>query len=730
MLATKKENTSTLTNSLEREAAVVPEEQNNNDSNNNSLSLNLRKDKPQLVSSASNSTSTSTSNNNTQSPEYTFSNLSFDYNFRTDSAQTMVNNSTINLKAGFLDSNTPNSTTTTNNKSKSGNHYNSNNKISVSNSLSSSTTRLDTDSSTIKDELSSPNPHSLATPTAMNDLLAMLDAKEQHPTNVNSSSIISSSNLNSGATSQTSSSPLNATSLQLQDALSPLLNDHHRTFNPNIFLDSQKNLSKFQKRSSQNSAIDINEMVSAKGTNLPQATNNNSFLDDLVSTDLLMDEDLTHNDNDNDNNDNDNNNNNDDETQTIREIKRRLSEVVSPSFPTMTDSRNSISHSIDFWNLPTDTKNNNNNNTNDNAIELDEPEIINNELHDTFSDYSMNFNNNEKPKQQQVQQVQPTTLNELVRKNSIASPKSPPLNRRRSSVGILKHPAQRSFMPVFDTDLSGELFDKLYNNDNVKVVPWENSLLSDDEAEELGISHRNSLNVFKSPIIPQTSNVNIDNNDNIAQTLNSFNMKFQESIDNTTTHSLMNSPPNPKFIKPSMMLNDNASMAAKLATTGVEQFDMIPNMTENSTQNYDISLSSPIDLQNAFSSLSSMASPIPNILPTTASSATGSSKQINPRRRKSSISPTSPHNNSNNSTAHTSRRASVSVTPGSLDDKNKPFKCSECIKAFRRSEHLKRHIRSVHSSERPFACMFCEKKFSRSDNLSQHLKTHKKHGDF
>lgn len=52
------------------------------------------------------------------------------------------------------------------------------------------------------------------------------------------------------------------------------------------------------------------------------------------------------------------------------------------------------------------------------------------------------------------------------------------------------------------------------------------------------------------------------------------------------------------------------------------------------------------------------------------------------------------------------------------------FPCNECDKQFKRSEHLKRHQRSVHSNDRPFACKYCEKKFSRSDNLAQHLKTH------
>ncbi|KAL7666176.1 hypothetical protein ABC855_g1770 [[Candida] zeylanoides] len=60
------------------------------------------------------------------------------------------------------------------------------------------------------------------------------------------------------------------------------------------------------------------------------------------------------------------------------------------------------------------------------------------------------------------------------------------------------------------------------------------------------------------------------------------------------------------------------------------------------------------------------------------------------------------------------------------DGEEKPFPCSECSKQFKRSEHLKRHTRSVHSNVRPFHCKYCDKKFSRSDNLAQHLKTHYK----
>lgn len=60
------------------------------------------------------------------------------------------------------------------------------------------------------------------------------------------------------------------------------------------------------------------------------------------------------------------------------------------------------------------------------------------------------------------------------------------------------------------------------------------------------------------------------------------------------------------------------------------------------------------------------------------------------------------------------------------EGEGKPFPCPNCTKQFKRLEHLKRHIRSVHSNIRPFHCKYCEKQFSRSDNLAQHLKTHYK----
>lgn len=59
----------------------------------------------------------------------------------------------------------------------------------------------------------------------------------------------------------------------------------------------------------------------------------------------------------------------------------------------------------------------------------------------------------------------------------------------------------------------------------------------------------------------------------------------------------------------------------------------------------------------------------------------------------------------------------------------KQFQCHypTCGKLFKRTEHLKRHLNTVHTDFKPFVCRHpqCHKRFSRSDNLSQHVRTHR-----
>lgn len=183
--------------------------------------------------------------------------------------------------------------------------------------------------------------------------------------------------------------------------------------------------------------------------------------------------------------------------------------------------------------------------------------------------------------------------------------------------------------------------------------------------------------------------------------------------------------PRKKFIKPSMMLADSASLTAKLAFSGLQKKqETFPT----------------IDTQ-------SFHHPTKIVKRKSVSSTTpvNSRADQSRRRRKSTIGistmssfSTSPRNSMDGTTtasefpgASAKRNSNSSIQVALLEDSSaKPFQCKDCDKAFRRSEHLKRHVRSVHSTDRPFPCMLCEKKFSRSDNLSQHLKTHKKHGDF
>lgn len=49
--------------------------------------------------------------------------------------------------------------------------------------------------------------------------------------------------------------------------------------------------------------------------------------------------------------------------------------------------------------------------------------------------------------------------------------------------------------------------------------------------------------------------------------------------------------------------------------------------------------------------------------------------------------------------------------------------CGYCGRAFRRSDHLSRHIQAMHLGLKPFKCPECDQTFSRWDNLSLHRRS-------
>lgn len=130
-----------------------------------------------------------------------------------------------------------------------------------------------------------------------------------------------------------------------------------------------------------------------------------------------------------------------------------------------------------------------------------------------------------------------------------------------------------------------------------------------------------------------------------------------------------------------------------------------------------------VDLNNLLSLNLDMfltaSSPVSSTTTTTNAPKAGRPLSSVSKKRSKSLTTTHPNRASNISKPKIRGRK-----PSLHYDDSEVFKCELCERRFKRQEHLKRHVSSLHMGERPYQCDICLKSFSRSDNLSQHKRIH------
>ena len=398
--------------------------------------------------------------------------------------------------------------------------------------------------------------------------------------------------------------------------------------------------------------------------------------------------------------------------ENVFSVDRRASAVVSGlgAIPMRSTAKNSISHALDAWNIA---------NPGVPAVSNKAPRnnVIDSNVAQTLNDYSMNFGLS--GAQTAVSNV---TLNGGISAVSgNHNERSPDADATVSEVkeaSDCRSPGQGSpsAMHTFSTQQSRSFLD----------------------ASSQGVFGTEQIpnDLFASLYTPFEFFGNEPCVTPLEETTAKLSGNTPKSVSATPEYgeAAAKSSPKTKFIKPSMILADSSKLGytggAKRSSVSFPSIDtQVYHPTARVSKRKSISSSSTINSKSdPYGRRRRSVIGLADSLPLSGSSST--SLNVTPLSA-TPVLPTGSNGVVSTTTSSTPIPVSRSATSSALDDKSaKQFQCSECDKAFRRSEHLKRHIRSVHSSERPFHCVLCEKKFSRSDNLSQHLKTHKKHGDF
>lgn len=399
---------------------------------------------------------------------------------------------------------------------------------------------------------------------------------------------------------------------------------------------------------------------------------------------------------------------------------RRHSEVSAHNLlprGAQVDNRASISHQVDFWNMDSNNAQKSKESQSRNKDTYDEDEQkIDRELSQILGDYNLNFTD---PFTVPVRPAGNTSRPQGSARRTSGQPVHSPQSPKQYSVS--KRPPQRYSVPNMQVPLNNHLLSRVYSNQgtaqNIMNLPWENApvpLESPRTEEEDGDADDDS-NTIDNALYPRR----------ILSADASVPVNFDMSILDNGAHYLSND-----------YLSNNLSTGS-INTPSSQFTDGMPQRTVplppdlafayNNGNNGSAGNTARRSNSTTLNQLGRMHNS-----DLTMSSTLGAAPRItmtNPGSRRKSRTPSVPGlMGIPGMTPLMGSTATMSSREGQ-DDVEKPFLCATCGKSFRRSEHLRRHIRSVHSMERPFACTLCDKKFSRSDNLSQHLKTHKRNGE-
>lgn len=427
---------------------------------------------------------------------------------------------------------------------------------------------------------------------------------------------------------------------------------------------------------------------------------------------------------------------------------RRHSEVSNNNLiPEMTNNRASISHQMDFWNMQ-NVKNAPVQQRFDTLVEPvddinydNDQQKMDKELSQILGDYNLNFID------PFTSDVQPTETNNTIQP-VVTQPVMAPMTQVRSYDNATTN---------FQMDRKHSLIEDPSTKKKF-VVPGVHSPQSPRQTRQYSVGkkqqHRYSVPNLHAPLnntyLPQNNqgSNNNNNNNNMINVVpwknpgsptsnNSFELENHQprrilSADGNIPLNFGNSPPFPDQIDNSFFnneyLNNNLSTGNINANVPLQFPTGTSNMYGNSSMspnnnpqfyNYQQQQQQQNYMDQAGRSKSTTIANFGRTYKSDLTMASTLQKNLAHHTSRNSI-----------SSRQKSRTPSIpnlgGTTTTTIDENDKPFTCTTCGKSFRRSEHLRRHIRSVHSQERPFACTLCDKKFSRSDNLSQHLKTHKK----